>query len=102
MLRRSALLPLVLLVWLLLCPLAAAGVFSACHDNETAMDCCELHQGSAAQPSAKVLNAAALPAAPLPAEALEPSLASTPSARELPPPAASGPRIHSRNSVFLI
>jgi len=101
MFRRSALVPLALLIWLLLCPLAAAGVFSGCHDNESAMDCCQLHQGSAAQPS-KVMTAAALPAAPLPVEVLAASLASTPCAKEQPEPANSGPRLHSRNSVFLI
>ena len=43
--RAAALAVLALLVW---CPLASAGVFTPCHEDEEAMDCCQPQEGSGA------------------------------------------------------
>ena len=41
--RATALAVFAVLVW---CPLAAAGVFTTCHEGEEAMDCCQPQEGS--------------------------------------------------------
>jgi hypothetical protein len=46
--RAAALAVLAVLVW---CPLASAGVFTACHEGEEAMDCCQPQEGSGAPTS---------------------------------------------------
>jgi hypothetical protein len=100
--RQSTCLALALLGWLFLCPLASAGVLVACHDGEAAMDCCLPHEGSGAQPLAKVITAAPPPPALI---AVAEPLVSSPSPvvpSVEPVRSANGPCFQSLLSVFLI
>lgn len=100
--RHRRLVAALVLAWLSFCPLASAGVFATCHEDEAAMDCCLPHEGSGPLPLAKVLTAAAPPLAPavlVEAPSDEPRAVPqwAESARE-----AGGPRRQSVLSVFLI
>jgi hypothetical protein len=67
--RCSCAVALLVLAWLLVCPLASSGLFASCHDDEAAMDCCK-EQDSPKVPAPPLVTALPTPTvAPAPSAA---------------------------------
>ncbi len=108
MLRPRALVAWFVLGWLVFCPLASAGFFACCHEDEAALDCCLPLEKPA--PGTGEPGSGHARKAPLAAVVVQPAVAaagvrweiSSTAEWPLAPPPQAGARRCALLSVFLI